>query len=101
MVGLLTRLVSGGIRKAAPLIVVGLLTLLVSGGIRKAAPLIVVGLLVLVLAVTFSTLGNAKTNAKTLVGAVMYIFSGEQRRIIILDRPFGYSVRLTRFTDVH
>ena len=51
---MLTLLVSGGIRKAAPLIVVGLHTLPVSGGNRKAAPLIVVALLTLHVSAVFA-----------------------------------------------
>ena len=50
------------------------------GAIRKASPIVVISLLILAMALGFSTVGNAKGDMKTLVGAVFYIFSGEYFR---------------------
>lgn len=53
-----------------------IVSFLLAGAIRKSAPVTMVALLVLLLALALATLGNAKQNNKTLIGAVFYVVSG-------------------------
>ncbi len=49
---------------------------LLAGAIRASSPVIVVSLLLLIAAFALSTMGNAKHNSKTVVGAVFYVIAG-------------------------
>ena len=47
-----------------------------AGAIRPSSPVIVISLLILIAAFALSTLGNAKGNVKTIIGAVFYVIAG-------------------------
>ncbi len=43
---------------------------------RRSSPVVVLSLLIMFVALGFSTVGNAKGDYKTLVGAVLYVIAG-------------------------
>lgn len=65
-----------------------------SGSIRRASPIIIAGLLLEFIAIALATIGNTKGDAKTIGGAVIYIFSGKLVLLILKIKNRKYNVSL-------
>ena len=67
----------GSVSSSTVAAVILLILIVVAGSMRRSSPVIVISLIILIVGLGFSTVGNSKRNAKTIVGAMLYVIGGK------------------------